>query len=145
MPSQSLCIGFTLNEAFSLFQSSNYCLQFPSLAFIYFYLLNDLEHLKNLPTLLASSSSSSSSLAPVVSAIKATKKFKKLRTQKEKLIRTASQSSPAAAAAIASSVYNPQSLLAICQNGFLRQLCWCLIHSQSAIRSLSLKVRLSSL
>jgi hypothetical protein len=132
LPTQSPSLGFSLNETFSLFQSSHYSLQLTSLSLIYFYLQNDLDHLKNLKNLSSSKiTSSSASLVPVVNAVKATKKLTKLRSQKGK---PSNSSSPNSCA------YSPQAVIEICQNGYLRQLCWCLLHSEFVIRALTLKV-----
>jgi hypothetical protein len=138
LPTQSPHLGFTLNETFSLFQSPHYSLQLTSLSLIYFYLQHDLRHLSNLHTLPPSktspSASSSASLVPVVSTVKAAKKLTKLKSQKSK----PSSSSTSSSSSLA---YSPQTVMEICQNGYLRQLCWCLLHSQFLVRALTLKVR----
>jgi hypothetical protein len=142
LPSQSLSLGFTLNETFALFQSPHYCLQYPSLSLIYFYLQHDLTQLRTLQSSPPPPvPSSSASLTPVVSVIKVTKKLKKSRV-KESLNRSTSRSSPSSTSS--SWVYSPQAVLEICQNGYLRQLCWCLTHSQEIVRSFSWKVFLNN-
>lgn len=140
LPSQSSSIGFSLNESFTLFQHRHLGLQLTSLALIYFYLQNDLDHLKTISN-TPISSKSSSSITPVVSAVKAGKKLKKQsKIEKE----SPSNSDKKSAVSSSSWVYHPQTVIEICQNGYLRQLCWCLIHPQAPIRSLALKVFVSS-
>lgn len=137
LPSQSSSIGFTLSESFLLFQSRSLALQLSSLSLIYYYLKNDFDHLTTISSPLASSKTSNS-ITPVVSAVKAGKKLKKhLKLEKERSPNTGKDSLTTSSS---SWIYHPQTVIEVCQNGYLRQLCWCLVHPNASVRALALKV-----
>lgn len=93
-----------------------------------------------------SSPSSTSSIVPVVNTLKGAKKFKTKGNNKSKTveqIKKISQkqgSGSGSESALNTQKNSPQTTLDIFRSDHLRQLCWCLTHSQVIIRSFAYKV-----
>lgn len=84
----------------------------------------------------------SSSIIPVINTLKGAKKLKQKVSKSKTVdqIKRISQKQEFESTSINIQKNSPQTTIDIFRSDYLRQLCWCLTHSQVIIRSLSFKV-----